>query len=142
MTVLEPPASSAILALYYLVLGILAFYGLHRLILLGILWRRRGPEAPEPPEPADWPFVTVQLPLYNERCVASRLLEAACRLDYPRDRLEIQVLDDSTDETTGLIAQEVERWRGGGRRSAPARRPLRHGFRRGPWPPYAAARDV
>jgi cellulose synthase/poly-beta-1,6-N-acetylglucosamine synthase-like glycosyltransferase len=54
------------------------------------------------------PFVTVQLPVYNEKYVVARLLEAVGRLRYPRHRLEIQVLDDSTDETTEIIAQKVE----------------------------------
>src|SRR5207253_21949 len=56
-----------------------------------------------------WPPVTVQLPLYNERYVARRLLQAAANLDYPSDKLEIQVLDDSTDDTKGIVAEMVQR---------------------------------
>ena len=54
-----------------------------------------------------WPFVTVQLPMYNERYVAERVIRSAAALDYPRDRLEIQVLDDSYDETTILADAAV-----------------------------------
>lgn len=63
------------------------------------------------PEPEDeWPVVTVQLPLYNEAKVAHRLIDACVNLDYPRRKLEIQVLDDSTDETTDRVAERVEHW--------------------------------
>ena len=54
------------------------------------------------------PFVTVQLPVYNEKYVVERLLESVSRLDYPKDKLEIQVLDDSTDETTEIILRKLE----------------------------------
>ena len=106
--------SGSILALYYLILGILACYGVHRLALVITFWRagRVTPSSPAPP--AEWPAVTVQLPIFNEKYVAERLIEAVCGLDYPRDLLEIQVLDDSTDETVELVARMVERKRGEG----------------------------
>ncbi|HEX9940861.1 MAG TPA: glycosyltransferase [Thermoanaerobaculia bacterium] len=100
----------ALLAIYYSVLVVLSFYGLHRLVLvvLYLLTRRRATPPPElPDEPTAWPVVTVQLPLYNEMYVAERLIDAVCRLAYPAGRLEIQVLDDSTDETTGIVARAV-----------------------------------
>lgn len=99
--------SGTILVLYYLILGMLALYGLHRLMLVWTYWRTRfkGPEAP--PMEGEWPKVTVQLPIFNEMYVAERLIDAVSRLDYPRDRLEIQVLDDSIDETQALVAQKV-----------------------------------
>jgi cellulose synthase/poly-beta-1,6-N-acetylglucosamine synthase-like glycosyltransferase len=56
------------------------------------------------------PYVTVQLPIFNEQFVIERLIEAVCRLEYPRDRFEIQVLDDSTDETTEVAREIVERY--------------------------------
>src|SRR5262245_20682974 len=71
-------------------------------------YRDREPQAL--PAPAEWPIVTVQLPLYNEVYVADRLIEAVCRFEYPRDRLEIQVLDDSTDETRGIAELAVRRF--------------------------------
>src|SRR5215207_1448850 len=97
---MSSPLGSALLALYYLILTVLAFYGLHRFVLIVGYLRTRRKGAVRPPDPAEWPVVTVQLPLYNEMYVAARLIDAVCALDYPRDRLEIQVLDDSTDETT------------------------------------------
>jgi cellulose synthase/poly-beta-1,6-N-acetylglucosamine synthase-like glycosyltransferase len=109
----------ALLALYYSVLVVLSFFGLHRLMLVVIYLRTGGrrPAAPPPAMPADpqaWPVVTVQLPLYNEMYVAERLIDAVCRLDYPAGRLEIQVLDDSTDETTELVERIVAGYRAAG----------------------------
>ncbi len=120
-----------LLALYYLTLGVLAFYGVHRLVLLAVYWRTRGRRAAPPPEPSLSPFVTVQLPLYNEMYVAQRLIEAVSRLDYPRDRFEIQVLDDSTDETVELVAASVARFRREGIDIHHLRRAARHGFKAG-----------
>jgi cellulose synthase/poly-beta-1,6-N-acetylglucosamine synthase-like glycosyltransferase len=100
-----------LLAIYYLILGTLAAYGVHRLALVALYYRTRHRAPGPPPTPAQWPRVTVQLPLFNEMYVAERLIDAAARLDYPLDRLEIQVLDDSTDETRELVARQVERYR-------------------------------
>ena len=66
--------------------------------------------------PDEWPRVAVQLPIYNEMYVARRLIDAAAALDYPRDRLEIQVLDDSTDETVGVVDEAVGALAGAGHR--------------------------
>lgn len=87
-----------VLACYVGVLGILSLNGIHRLWMVGE-WRRHRP-IERPPLPADPPFVTVQLPIFNERYVVDRLIETCGRLRYPANRLEIQVLDDSTDDTT------------------------------------------
>jgi cellulose synthase/poly-beta-1,6-N-acetylglucosamine synthase-like glycosyltransferase len=103
--------STALLALYYLILAVLAFYGVHRLALVILYLRTRKNRPVKPADPAEWPMVTVQLPLYNEMYVAERLIDAVCRLDYPKDRLEIQVLDDSTDETSKIVAALVARER-------------------------------
>jgi GT2 family glycosyltransferase len=82
----------------------LAVLGVYRSMLLCAWWRqRRAPPRPVPPPPAEWPVVTVQIPIYNERFVARRILAAAAALDYPRARLQIQVLDDSTDRTATLV---------------------------------------
>ena len=108
---MSPLLDQGVLALYYVVLGTLALYGMHRLLLLVLYYRHHRTPLADPAEPVEWPRVTVQLPLYNERYVACRLVEAVCRLDYPRDRLEIQVLDDSTDDTTELLAETVEQFR-------------------------------
>ena len=120
-----------ILALYYLVLGTLAVYGLHRLLLV---WTYlRSPAAPPMPQggEAEWPTVTVQLPIYNERYVAERLIDAVCALDYPAGRLEIQVLDDSADDTAELAKARVAAWRQQGADVVHLHRRNREGYKAG-----------
>jgi cellulose synthase/poly-beta-1,6-N-acetylglucosamine synthase-like glycosyltransferase len=98
---------SVIEFLYALCAVSLSLYGLNSLILTWIYLRRRGDTVPEPPPPAEWPHVTVQLPIYNELHTVERLLATVARLNYPRHRMEIQVLDDSTDATRQMVAQAV-----------------------------------
>lgn len=86
---------------------------------------------PEPAAPTSWPRVTVQLPLYNEVFVAERLLDACAALDYPLNKLHLQVLDDSTDETVGLVAARVAHYRAQGLRIDHVRRANRQGFKAG-----------
>src|ERR1700691_2863355 len=99
----------AIMIPYFVVLGILAAYGLHRywLVYSYTMFRRNAPG--DLPPLAVWPKVTVQLPIFNERYVIERLLDTVARFDYPRELLEIQVLDDSTDETREVARACVER---------------------------------
>jgi cellulose synthase/poly-beta-1,6-N-acetylglucosamine synthase-like glycosyltransferase len=98
-----------ILVLYFFVLSILAIYGWHRYYLVYLYMKNRD-KAPAPPRPlTDFPPVTVQLPIYNEMYVADRLIDAVCEMDYPRELLEIQVLDDSTDETKDIAELAVRR---------------------------------
>ena len=111
MTEMETLLEKILLAIYYLTLGSLAIYGSHRLVLVALYYRYRGRLNPAVREPESWPVVTVQLPLYNEMYVATRLIDAVCRLDYPRERLEIQVLDDSTDETAAMARRAAARHR-------------------------------
>ena len=104
----------AVLAAYFGILALLSFYGSHRYLMV-YLYRRyaSGPD-PEPSRRYDdeeLPVVTVQLPFFNERYVAVRLIDAVAALDYPADKLEIQVLDDSTDDTTAIAQEAVDRWR-------------------------------
>jgi cellulose synthase/poly-beta-1,6-N-acetylglucosamine synthase-like glycosyltransferase len=90
------------------VLAVLALYGLLGLLTLALYLRHRGETFPAPAVAAGaWPLVTVQLPVYNERYVVERLIAAALALDYPRERLQIQVIDDSDDETAVLAAAAV-----------------------------------
>lgn len=77
------------------------------------------------------PEVTVQLPVYNEKYVAQRLIDQVCKLDYPKDRFEVQVLDDSTDESRELIAEKVAEWKAKGIRICQIRRPDREGYKAG-----------
>ncbi len=126
---------------YFIVMVILAFYGIHRYQLVWLYYRNRKKEAKsgEPParfEEAELPFVTIQLPIYNEQFVIDRLLDACCRLDYPRDRFEIQLLDDSTDETVEVAAAMVARFAAGTQGLAPQpvfylHRTNRHGYKAG-----------
>src|SRR6266550_4694745 len=77
------------------------------------------------------PAVCVQVPIYNERYVAERVLDAVCALDWPAGRLEVQVLDDSDDDTTSIIARSAARWRRGGLQLTHIRRGTRTGFKAG-----------
>jgi len=119
--------------LYALALLGLLLYGLNAYVMIALHWRTRrlAPAAPPPPDPAAWPLVTVQLPLYNERYVAGRLLEAVGALDYPADRLEIQVLDDSTDDTAAIVAETAQRLGARGVNVVHVRRAERTGFKAG-----------
>jgi len=121
----------AVISLYMVVLSILGLYGFHRGLLLYLYWRHRN-DAPTPPKQfEELPFVTVQLPMYNEMYVAERLLEGVASIDYPKDRLEIQVLDDSTDETTEIARAKSEELRGRGFRVSFWHRENRKGFKAG-----------
>jgi cellulose synthase/poly-beta-1,6-N-acetylglucosamine synthase-like glycosyltransferase len=124
-------AAPALLGVYYAILGVLAAYGVHRLVLVALYLRHRRDAPREPEAPAEWPRVTVQLPLYNERYVASRLIDAVCALDYPREKLEIQVLDDSTDDTRAIVAAAVARRRAEGIAIEHLHRADRTGFKAG-----------
>jgi cellulose synthase/poly-beta-1,6-N-acetylglucosamine synthase-like glycosyltransferase len=97
-----------VLATYFFVLVILAVYGWHRYYLV-YLYMKNKDRRPEPVGLDQLPKVTVQLPIYNEMYVADRLIDAVCQLDYPRELLEIQVLDDSTDETRIVAERAVMR---------------------------------
>jgi cellulose synthase/poly-beta-1,6-N-acetylglucosamine synthase-like glycosyltransferase len=105
------PIESAILGLYFLTLVILAVLGAHRYIMVGLYFKNRARRAVAGPLPEVLPRVTVQLPVYNEMYVVERLLDSVCSIRYPKDRLEIQVLDDSTDETSGIARRAVEQHR-------------------------------
>ena len=87
--------------------------------------------APPPPPPASWPRVLVQLPLYNEQNVVERVIDAAAALDYPADRLHIQVLDDSTDATVALAEARVAHYAAQGLRISHVCRPNREGYKAG-----------
>jgi len=123
--------------LYFAVLLLLSCYGLHRshLVYLCLRHRRAIEEkkrvVAEPAGDDELPFVTIQLPLFNEATVATRLLDAVARMDYPEDRLEVQVLDDSTDETQTLVFAHVERLRSQGANFVYLHRAHRTGYKAG-----------
>src|SRR6188474_297709 len=101
-------SETLILAAYFFVLVILAVYGWHRYYLV-YLYMKNKDRHPAPAGMERLPKVTVQLPIYNEMYVADRLIDAVCQLKYPRELLEIQVLDDSTDETQSVAERAVMR---------------------------------
>jgi len=132
-------ADALVLVVYYGALALLVLYGVNCYVLLYL--RHRGAAKALASDEAVWraaatsreplPTVTVQLPVYNERYVVERLLDAVTALDYPKGRLEIQVLDDSTDETAELVDRLAERHRRRGFDVAVLRRADRSGFKAG-----------
>ena len=101
--------------------------------LLYLTWRatRLQPPSHQPLTPGAEPCVCIQVPIYNERYVAERVLDAVCELDWPRDRFEVQVLDDSDDETVSIVARRAAHWRRLGVDVSHVRRPSREGFKAG-----------
>lgn len=101
--------------------------------LLYLTWRatKLRPGTYPPAALGTEPRVCVQIPIYNERYVAERVLDAVCELEWPRDRLEVQVLDDSDDETLSIAAASVARWRGRGADVTHVVRGTREGFKAG-----------
>jgi cellulose synthase/poly-beta-1,6-N-acetylglucosamine synthase-like glycosyltransferase len=118
--------------LFVLTVILLAVYGYYALIIAWYRFRRHKPIAPIEPAPdIVWPSVTVQLPLYNERYVVERLIHAVAALDYPRDRLQIQVLDDSTDCTQEIVERVLEELSGVGIDLENVHRTERKGYKGG-----------
>ena len=110
--------------------GLLFLFGVN---LLFFTWRatRLPSGSPYRLVEDDEPLVCVQIPIYNERYVAERVMDAVCRLDWPREKLEVQVLDDSDDETTAIIERRASRLRRQGSRVVQVRRGTREGFKAG-----------
>jgi len=124
----------ALLIPYFIVLIILAAYGGHRYWLVYLYYKHKANKTTEPAArfPSnDLPRVTVQLPIFNEQYVVDRLLDAVCRLDYPREKLDIQLLDDSTDETVEVARILVERYAALGNPVSYLHRNNREGFKAG-----------
>ena len=126
-----PTLERAWLGAYYVVLLLLAVYGIHRLVIVALYQFGRSSAPRELNTMKEWPRVTVQLPLFNELYVAERLLEAAAAIDYPAERLEIQVLDDSTDRTYEIVARKVAELRRRGVAIVHLHRTDRQGFKAG-----------
>src|SRR6202167_1516843 len=120
-----------ILIPYFTILIILSIYGIHRYCLVYLYMKNRG-KAPKPQgQFADLPRITVQLPIYNERYVVERLLEAVAKLEYPWPLLDIQVLDDSTDDTHPFTERLVAEYRASGLPIEYIHRTNRQGFKAG-----------
>ncbi len=120
------------IGIYAVGMGFIFAYSLVQLTLL-IRYRRpkTHSQEPKPLSDEDLPSVLVQLPVYNERYVVERLIDAVANLDYPRHKLTIQVLDDSDDESFAIAAQKVEDWSNRGVDITHVKRPVREGFKAG-----------
>ncbi len=120
-----------LLGSFMFVMAMVCLYGLHRYHLVYLFYkhRRNLPRVVE--RFAALPRVTIQLPMFNERYVARRVIESACRIDYPADKLQIQVLDDSTDDTTQIAQETVDRLRADGHDVTLIHRRNRCGFKAG-----------
>ena len=116
---------------YFLVLCVLALYGLHRYWLVYDYYKYSKNVPGPPPTVTNWPRVTVQLPIFNERYVIERLVEAVSRFDYPAELLDVQVLDDSTDETQQIARACVDRHAAQGMRITYIHRSNREGYKAG-----------
>ncbi|HUQ90109.1 MAG TPA: cellulose synthase family protein [Bryobacteraceae bacterium] len=122
----------ALLIPYFTVLIVLSIYGLHRYFVIREYFKHKK-ALNQPPAQffAQLPRVTIQLPLYNERFVVERLLESVSQIEYPKELLEIQVLDDSTDETHPFTARLVNEYQAMGFPIVYIHRSNRHGFKAG-----------
>jgi len=120
---------TVVLALYLATLALLSLNGLHRAWLL-LQWRQRIRRG-EAPAPEQWPRVTVQLPVFNERYVVERLIRSCVAMDYPAQLIDFQVLDDSTDDTTDRARQVVDELRAQGVDIVLCHRENRVGFKAG-----------
>jgi cellulose synthase/poly-beta-1,6-N-acetylglucosamine synthase-like glycosyltransferase len=122
----------ALLIPYFTILGVLSVYGLHRYDTIHTYFKHRKKATAEPPKRFEQlPPVTIQLPLYNERYVVERLIEEVTKIEYPKDRLQIQVLDDSTDDTAPFAEALVQRYHALGHPIEYHHRSNRHGFKAG-----------
>jgi cellulose synthase/poly-beta-1,6-N-acetylglucosamine synthase-like glycosyltransferase len=118
------------IALYVICALLLTLHAVGQAILL-LAYLKHRRHTPPLPVVSEWPTVVVQLPVYNERYVVKRLLDAVARLDYPRERLAVQILDDSVDETTLILAVQVEALRRAGLNVHHVRREVRSGYKAG-----------
>jgi cellulose synthase/poly-beta-1,6-N-acetylglucosamine synthase-like glycosyltransferase len=123
---------TALLIPYFIVLILLASYGAHRYVLVYLYYKNRKNRTTDPPAHfPELPRVTIQLPIFNEQFVVERLLDAICRMDYPLEKLDIQVLDDSTDETVAVARGLVNHYAAKGFPVSYHHRSNREGFKAG-----------
>lgn len=118
-------------ATYLFLLSMIALYGLHRFWLLWLYRRHLGRPTRPGAQFDRLPTVTVQLPIYNEGPVATRVIDAACRLDYPKHLLQIQVLDDSIDDSQQIAQTRCTHWVSQGYDVQYRHRADRHGYKAG-----------
>jgi len=128
--------ANGIISIYTFLLFLLLFYAFHSYLMLYHFFKRghpvkRNDRASTKKPPEELPFVTIQLPVYNEKYVVRRLIESCSKIDYPRDKFEIQVLDDSDDETVTIVANLVHRFEALGVNISHIRRNNRKGYKAG-----------
>ena len=116
---------------YFLSLAILFVFGCHGFIMIYYHRKYKSVKPAFKKEYSPDSKVTIQLPLYNELYVVERLINAVCEIDYPKENLEIQILDDSTDETTNIVKNVVARKKSEGFDISHVRRGSRKGFKAG-----------
>jgi cellulose synthase/poly-beta-1,6-N-acetylglucosamine synthase-like glycosyltransferase len=124
----------ALLIPYFIVLIVLAAYGAHRYWMVYLYYKHKNNKTTQPAayfQFDNMPRVTVQLPIFNEQYVVDRLLDAVCRLDYPKEKLDIQLLDDSTDETIEVARLLVDRYAALGHPVTYLHRDNREGYKAG-----------
>src|ERR1035441_94033 len=100
--------SHAFIAVYIAILIVIAIYGMHRYVLVYLYFKHRHDGYLPKSKYKELPRITVQLPMYNEDIVAERIIRSSCLIDYPRDKIEIQVLDDSTDHSADIARRACE----------------------------------
>lgn len=120
-----------ILTLYFVVLAIISLYGIHRYFLIFLYLKGRKKVIKPKGYFSELPKVTIQLPIYNEKFVCERLINSVCQIDYPQDKLEIQVLDDSTDETQEILKKLVKKYQEKGINIKYLHRNIREGYKAG-----------
>lgn len=120
-----------VVVVYFVSLILLSVYGIHRYIMVHLFRKYHDKNTGSKTQFKELPTVTVQLPIYNEMYVVERLIDAVCQIEYPRDRFEVQVLDDSTDETQQIAAAMVERCKNLGVDISYLHRTNREGFKAG-----------
>ena len=106
-----PLVGKIVIWAYIVLLALLCCYGMHRYLMVFLYYRYKNRAAKPKEEWKELPAVTVQLPIFNEAYVVERLIDATCLMRYPREKLEVQVLDDSTDDTTEICRLKVEEWK-------------------------------
>ncbi len=124
-------AQTLFMTVYTVMLILVSMYGFHRYVLVLLYYRHRHRLPKCPREFDELPHVTIQLPMFNERNVAERIIERACQIDYPREKLQVQVLDDSVDDTCRIARQAAERARAQGHDIEYIHRDDRTGYKAG-----------
>ena len=121
-----------LIIIYTLALSFVFLYSIVQLNLAyNFLFDRKTPLPPPPIKNENLPFVTIQLPLYNELYVVERLIDSITQFDYPKNKFEIQILDDSTDETVSIVAKKVEEYQAKGFHIYQHKRVDRKGYKAG-----------